>query len=476
MAEQENTQFDALEAEQILLGSLLVDPGLFDEVSEQISGSDFAYNSHSAIYHAISELYNKWRYDDDVYSKVNIISVCDFLDTAKQSPAGIGPSGDYVEGAAYVTDLLNIQSYVWYNAAMDRIKVASAIKRAQQLAISIAKIATSIKPGAAAGEVDDAVATVVMDYTANVSVPSSTMKSMTEHTNDLLEQANEMNQRRNNGEIVDVYTGIPNMDSNITGGLIKSDLMFLAAQPGGKKSLTLQYIMDYNASVGHGVVMMSTEMLGTQLAARRIAPEADIQSRAIRSGKWDGGEWLRIMQHSEAAKCDWFLVDDMTFDAQRMVTAIRRAERTLRDMGHPLRLIGIDYLQMLSEGGGEYSADRRIEMDRILRTLRHVANTVAPVIVLSQFNLTGVPGQRPHSRQMAETSGSWKIATFAVVLWDNNGVHQFGFDKARDGVAPYDGDMPLSLAHHAWYAEKARGPEDKQGGNKPRDTQETPAF
>ena len=222
-----------------------------------------------------------------------------------------------------------------------------------------------------AGEVDDAVATVVMDYTANVSVPSRTMKSMTEHTNDLLEQANDMNQRRNNGEIVDVYTGIPGMDSNITGGLIKSDLMFLAAQPGGKKSLTLQYIMDYNASVGHGVVMMSTEMLGTQLAARRIAPEADIQSRAIRSGKWDGDEWLRIMQHSEVAKCDWFFVDDMTFDAQRMVTAIRRARAHLARHGPP---IALDWDRLLANAIRGW---RRVQCRQAYRDGSHLAHAEA---------------------------------------------------------------------------------------------------
>lgn len=476
MDEQQLQQFDALEAEQILLGSLLVDPGLFDEVSEQISESDFAHNSHFAIYHAIAKLYDKWRYDDDIHSKVNILSVCDFLDVAKQSPAGVGPSGDYVEGAEYVTDLLSIQSYMWYNAAVDRIKVASAIKRAQQLAISVAKVAASTKPGATSGEIDDAVATVVMEYSANIGVSKSSAKSMTEHTKDLLEQANDMNQRRNRGEIVDVYTGIPAIDINITGGLFKSDLMFIAAEPGGKKSLTLQYILDYNANVGHGVMMMSTEMLGTQLAARRIAPEADIQARAIRSGNWTDDEWIKIMQHSEASSCDWFIVDDETYDAGRMVSAIKRNQRKLEDMGHPLRLIGIDYLQMLSESGGEYSADRRIEIDRILRTLRRIANTIAPVIVLSQFNSTGIPGQRPHARQMAETSGSWKIATLSVVLWNEKGIHKFGFDKARDGVAPYDGDMPLSLAHHAWYAEKARGPEDKQGVSKPSNTQEIPTF
>ena len=111
-----------------------------------------------------------------------------------------------------------------------------------------------------------------------------------------------------------------------------------------------------------------------------------------------------------------------------------------------------------------------------MRALRLVANTVAPVIILSQFNLTGVPGQRPHSRQMAETSGSWKIASLSLVLWNQNGVHRFGFDKARDGVAPFDGDMPMALAHHAWYAEKARGPEVKKGVGKPSNTQEIAPF
>lgn len=65
----------------------------------------------------------------------------------------------------------------------------------------------------------------------------------------------------------------------------------------------------------------------------------------------------------------------MTYGARRMVTAIKRARRTLRDMGHPLRLIGTDYLQMLCLRVAASTAwNRRIGIDRILRALRHVAN------------------------------------------------------------------------------------------------------
>lgn len=476
MEEAPSVSSNVFEAEQVLLGSLLIDPELLDEVAEQVNEEDFSDTGHAVIYRAITALYSKFRTAQDWQERINIVSVSSFVAKSKSKPGGIGPSGNYYDGTPYIMDLINVQMYASLPGAIAQIKTTSAVKRAQQLALEIVKIATSASPTDTAGEIDDKVATVVSDYTARVSVPSVTMKSMTEHVAELKRQAEDMSERRSKGEIVDVYTGIPLMDSNIIGGLIKSDLMFIAAEPGGKKSLTLQYILDHNANIGHGVVMMSTEMLGTQLAARRIAPEAGVQSRAIRSGIMDGDEWMRFEYSAKVAECDWFLVDDMTYDARRMVTAIKRAERTLRDMGHPLRLIGIDYLQMLSEGGGEYSADRRIEIDRILRALRHVANTVAPVIILSQFNLTGKPGERPHSRQMAETSGSWKIASFAVVLWNEKGVHKFGFDKARDGVAPFDGDMPMALAHHAWYAEKAVSPPQKPNMGKPKDAVEIAPF
>lgn len=477
MPEQQPLQSDALEAEQVLLGSLLVDPGLLDELSGQLDTSDFVHNGHAAIYHAILTLYNKWRHDTNLQSKVNLVSISAFLHVTKSSPAGVGPSGDYYEGAAYVADLLNIASYMHAAAALDRIRVASAIRRAQALSVAVAKVAMSVAPGSTAGEIDDAVATVVMEYSANVNVSVSSAKSMTEHTELLVAQTTDMMERRQRGEIVDIGTGIEALDANITSGFILSDLVFLAADPGGKKSLTAQFIADHVASLGHGVLFFSTEMLGTQMVARRLAPETGgVQARSIRSGDINGYEWQKVMIASEKTKCDWFIVDDQTYDAGRMLSTIKRTKRKLEDMGHPLRLIFVDYLQMLSGSGKEYSDDRRLEIDRILVQLRQVANTVAPVIILSQFNRTGVPGQRPTMRMAAETSLCEKIASFFILLWNQDGKTKFGFDKARDGVAPFDGEMPPSYKNHAWFAYKPVPLTPKADKYKEDDTDLEPGF
>ena len=79
MAEQSTQSTDAFEAEQVLLGSLLVDPALLDEIDEQVSEGDFTDSGHAAIYRAISMLYAKWRHEAEIHTKVNIVSVCDFL-------------------------------------------------------------------------------------------------------------------------------------------------------------------------------------------------------------------------------------------------------------------------------------------------------------------------------------------------------------------------------------------------------------
>lgn len=476
MAEQQPLQSDALEAEQVLLGSLLVDPGLLDELGDQLDASDFTHNGHAAIYHAITTLYNKWRHETNLQSKINLVSVSAFLHVSGQSPAGVGPSGDWCDGAAYVTDLLNITSYMHAHAAVARIHVASAIKRAQALSIAVAKVAMQAKPGATAGEIDDAVATVVMEYSANAAVSSPSAKSMTEHTDILIAQATDAMERRKRGEFVDIGTGIEELDRNITSGFILSDLVFLAADPGGKKSLTAQFIADFNASLGHGVLFFSTEMLGTQMVARRLAPETgSVQARSIRSGDMSGYDWEKVMIASDKAKCDWFIVDDETYDAGRMISTIKRTKRQLDEMGHPLRLIFIDYLQMLS-GGDDRSDDRRLEINRILMQLRPVANKIAPVIILSQFNRTGIPGKRPTMSMAAETSLCEKIASFFILLWNENGKTRFGFDKARDGVAPFDGDMPPSYKTHAWFAYKPVPLVSKASKYKEDDTDVIPAF
>lgn len=477
MQEHEPLKSNSFEAEQILLGSLLVDPGLLDEIHEQVSVADFSDSGHAQIYNAISVLYNKWRNDTDLHSKINVLSISAFLHVSKANPGGIGPSGDYYEGSPYVMDLINIPLYSDVHTAIAQVKVSAAVKRAQRLALEVAKVASSVKPGATAGEVDDAVATVVMEYSANVNVSVSSAKSMTEHTDILIAQTTDMMERRQRGEIVDIGTGIEALDANITSGFILSDLVFLAADPGGKKSLTAQFIADHVASLGHGVLFFSTEMLGTQMVARRLAPETGgVQARSIRSGDINGYEWEKVMIASEKTKCDWFIVDDQTYDAGRMLSTIKRTKRKLEDMGHPLRLIFVDYLQMLSGSGREYSDDRRLEIDRILVQLRQVANSVAPVIILSQFNRTGVPGQRPTMRMAAETSLCEKIASFFILLWNQDGKTKFGFDKARDGVAPFDGEMPPSYKNHAWFAYKPVPLTPKADKYKEDDTDVIPAF
>ncbi len=476
MPEHEPLKSDALEAEQVLLGSLLVDPGLLDELEGQLDESDFAYNGHASIYHAILTLYKKWRHETDLQSKINFVSVPAFLHITKSVPAGVGPSGDYYEGAPYVMDLLNIPSFMHAHAAVQRLKVASAIRRAQALSVAVAKVAMQAKPGATAGEIDDAVATVVMEYSANVNVSVSSAKSMTEHTDILIAQATDAMERRQRGEFVDIGTGIQELDANITSGFILSDLVFLAADPGGKKSLTAQFIADFNASLGHGVLFFSTEMLGTQMVARRLAPETgNVQARSIRSGDMGVDDWEKVMIASDKSKCDWFIVDDETYDAGRMLSTIKRTKRQLDEMGHPLRLIFVDYLQMLS-GGDEHNDDRRLEINRILMQLRPVANKIAPVIILSQFNRTGIPGKRPTMSMAAETSLCEKIASFFILLWNENGKTRFGFDKARDGVAPFDGDMPPSLKNHAWFAYKPVPLVSKASKYKEDNTDVIPAF
>lgn len=455
MVEQQTARLDAFEAEQILLGSLLVDPGLLDEIHEQVGVADFSDTGHAQIYHAISKLYDKWRNDTDLHSKINFQSVSAFLHVSKANPGGTGPSGDYYEGAPYVMDLINIPLYSDVHTAVAQIKVSAAVKRAQRLSLEIAKVATSVKPGATANEIDDAVATVVMEYSSNVNVSVSSAKSMTEHTELLVAQATDMMERRQRNEIVDIGTGIQELDANITSGFMLSDVVFIAAETGGKKSLTAQFIADQAAALGHGVLFFSTEMLGTQMVARRLAPETgNVQARSIRSGNLTGYDWQKVMVASEKTKCDWFIVDDETYDAGRMLSTIKRTKRQLEDMGHPLRLIFVDYLQMLSGSGNEYSVDRRIEIDRILIQLRQVANKIAPVIILSQFNRTGIPGKRPTMKMAAETSLIEKIATFFIVLWNDEGKTKFVFDKARDGVTPFEGDMPPSYKSHAWFAYK----------------------
>lgn len=361
-----------VEAEEAVMGSLLIDPDAIFKVATYLMPADFFIERNGWVYEAILALHNR-------REAVDFVTLCDELERhGRLQEAG---------GAAYITQLINVVPtsihVEYYGHIVERAAVRRRLIRA---ATEIAALAYE-----EAEDIDQ-----VVDR-AEQTLFGVSQRRLTRDLVPISQVISEYYDRidylyRHGGEFVGVPTGFPRID-RLLGGLQRSDLVIVAGRPAmGKTSLVLN--IAHNAAVkNQRVAVFSLEMSNEQLVQRLIASETEISSQRLRTGKLKEDEWPKFVQATGILSDQHIFIDDTpSISAMQMRTKCRRLHAE-----HGLDLIIVDYLQLMQ--GDRRSENRVQEISYISRMLKGLARELnVPLLAASQ--LSRAVEQRADKRPM----------------------------------------------------------------------------
>ena len=354
----------SVEAEQAVLGGLLLDNSTWDAIADRLHAEDFYRRDHQQIFAAIAELSRRNEPSDAV-------TLAEFLAAKGQ--------GEETGGLAYLAGLArdtptaaNIRAYA------DIVRERSLLRQLIRVSGEIAASAYESE-GRTAKELVDGAEQLVFAiaeqgrHTTSGFVPLREVLGATIDRLDMLHQSQ--------GQLTGVSTGYADLD-RMTAGLQPGDLIIVAGRPSmGKTTLALNIAENAAIAASTAVAVFSMEMSREQLSMRMISSLGRVDQSHLRTGNFGDEDWARINSAIAQMKSAPIYIDD---SAALTPTEVRaRARRLTREQ--PLGLIVIDYLQLMQVPGTK--ENRATEISEISRSLKALAKELkVPVIALSQLN------------------------------------------------------------------------------------------
>jgi len=354
----------AVEAEQSVLGSILIDGDAILKVGDFLKPADFYRAQHADVYEAMLALHGQ-------REPIDLVTLGDEL-RRRERLDGVG-------GAGYLTTLMNAVPTAVHVEHYGRIVERKAVLR--NLIGAAGKIA-------AVGyeEANDAEAAIDRAESILFEISQRRTEGGFDSLSTLLGQAYDRLEylHDHRGQILGVPTGLSQLDA-LLGGFQPSDLVILAARPSvGKTSLALNVAQHAAVRENRKVALFSLEMSKEQLALRLLSAESGINPRPLQTGFVDETDWSKIAQvmNSMAAAPMW--IDD---SPALSVMELRTKARRLEAEQHGLDLVIVDYLQLMQASSPSRDANRVQEVSEISRGLKQLARELkVPVLALSQLS------------------------------------------------------------------------------------------
>ncbi len=347
---------NSIEAEQSVLGAMLLDKEAISTVTEQISGEDFYREAHKEIFEAIVEIYDKGE-------PVDLITLPERLKTRNTL--------DAVGGITFLTNLMdavptthNVKYYA--KIIEDKSLLRRLIKSSNDI------ISKSYQASEDIGEIIDDAEKGIFNISLNRSTQGFThVKNILNVNFDKIEEL----------YLTGVPTGFNDLDGKLS-GLQKSDLVLVAARPSmGKSSFMMNIVQHASVRDKITTAIFSLEMSKEQLTQRLLCAEALIDSHRLRIGDINEDEWIKLARAMGPLSEAPIFIDDTPAIS---ITEMRAKCRRLK-LEHNLGLIVIDYLQLMQ--GKSSSDNRQQEISEISRSLKALAREInVPVMALSQLS------------------------------------------------------------------------------------------
>lgn len=397
-----------IEAEQSVLGSLLIERDAIIKVAAYLKADDFYINANGSIYQAVLDLYNKREPTD-------FITLSDELDRRGLL--------DDVGGVTYLSSLLNTVPTAVHVEYYGRIVERQATRR-RLIDAGTRIVGIGFQDEVDTEEALDAAERELFDVSQKRQTKD--FQSISDVIDRYFDQIDYLQQHR--GDVVGVPTDYKDLDQ-LTGGLQRSDLLILAARPSmGKTAFALG--VAYGAAVQHGrsVGIFSLEMSADQLVQRLLATETGVDSHRLRLGIIDDTEWDRISRAFGRLSEASIFIDD---SANASIMDVRsKARRLQAEKG--LDLLIIDYLQLMS---GRRSENRVQEISEISRGLKGLARELnIPVVALSQLS-RAVETRADHRPMLSDLRESGSIEQDADIVMFIYRDEKYDENSDKKGIA-----------------------------------------
>jgi len=388
----------SLEAEQGVLGAMLIDPSLIDVLSEDLKADDFYWQDHADIYRAIIDLHSRQQ-------GVDFLTVAELVGTLENGDRATGYIGEIQRGTPSVA---NAKAYanIVRERSIDRrlIEVASTI---HELAHSTTE--TADKVAQAQTEV------LAVDGAAHSSDVVSAWDVLIDHL-PVLERREEMK-----GQLDGLSTGLSDLDEYLQ-GMKPEQLIIIAGRPAmGKTTLAMNIAAHAAIREKKKVLVFSLEMSNGQLMDRFLAAEGRIPLQDIKSGRGGMGENEQKLTAAAGKIRDSGL--EMSDRPGLTMSRIRSIARR-KKLRTGLDLVVIDYLQLLDEEGG--NGNRTEAVSAMSRGAKLMARELGvPVIMLSQLNrsLEQRPNKRPMCSDLRESGAIEQDADIILFVYRDEVYH-----------------------------------------------------
>jgi len=412
----------SLEAEQALLGGLLLDNTAWDRVADLVGPDDFYRDEHKRIFRHISRLIEQGRPAD-------VVTVHESLEKNGEAEAA--------GGLAYLAELANqTPSAANVRRYGEIIRERAILRKLVAIADEIAASALNPMGRDAKSLLDEAEAKIF-------EIAEAGARSLTGfvHLGQVLklvvDRVQELYDRADPSEVTGVPTGYVDLDEK-TSGLQPSDLIILAGRPAiGKTTLALNIAEHVAIHQRLPVAVFSMEMPSTQLATRFLASLGRIDMQNLRRGRLSDDDWQRLTAAMGKLYEAPIFIDETP--GLNPIDLRARARRLARQCGK-LGLIVIDYLQLMT--GTRESDNRATELSEISRSVKSLAKELnVPIIALSQLNrsLEQRPNKRPVMSDLRESGAIEQDADIIMFIYR---------DEVYNPDTPDKGVAEIIIAKH----------------------------
>ena len=359
----------SVEAEQSVLGGLLLENDALDKIGDLLAPADFYRHDHRLIFEHISRLieHNK---------PADIVTVAESLESSAEL-SGVGGIAYLGALAQNTPTAANIRRYA------EIVRERAVMRKLVEVGSGIAESAYSPQGRDAQQLLDEAEAKIfqIAEGGKRSSEGFVDIKILLPQVADRIDQ---LFQRDSQSDVTGIPTGFSDLDS-MTSGLQAGDLIIVAGRPSmGKTAFSLNIAENVAMDTGKAVAVFSMEMGATQLAMRMIGSVGRLDQHKMRTGRLEDEDWVRLTTALGRLNDAPIFIDEgaglSSFDVRA------RARRLHRQVGE-LGLIVIDYLQLMTAPAGRQSENRATEVSEISRSLKALAKELnVPVIALSQLN------------------------------------------------------------------------------------------
>lgn len=415
----------AIEAEQSILGSMMLDNRIIDQISSEIETRDFYRSDHQLIFNEIINL-------DEKGEAADVVTVSEALtNLGELEKAG---------GLAYLGTLAkntpntgNVKSYA--KIVRERAILRRLIESANDI------IQAAYQPeGRQPEEVLDFAEQMIFEIAKNNNQAKAGFRKIDSLLGEAVDKIEELFKTKQT--VTGVPTGFIDLDRK-TSGLQGGDLVIVAGRPSmGKTSFSMNLVEYAAINQNLPVAVFSMEMPGAQLATRMLASLSRVNSTKLRTGQLDNDDWPKLTSAMGLLQDKSIYIDDTP--ALSPLEVRTRARRLAAEHEHGLGLIMVDYLQLMrgSDGNNE---NRTLEISNITRALKGLAKELdCPIVVLSQLNrsLEQRPNKRPVMSDLRESGAIEQDADVIMFIYrhevyepetDQKGLAEIIIGKQRNG-------------------------------------------